>query len=83
MEHALEVRGVDHEDRDAEPAQLRERFGLVEAVAAGDDEVGAEADDLLDVDAPVRRDVGKLVGLGRVVVGVGDLPTSRSPPPSA
>ena len=66
-------RGVDDEDRDAERAELGDRVGRVEAVAAGDDEVGLEADDLLDVDRVELRDVGQIDGFGRVVVEVLDL----------
>ena len=62
----VDVRGVDDEDRDAELAQLGDLVGRVEAVAAGDHEVGLEADDLLDVDLAELRDVGDGGGLGRV-----------------
>ena len=40
-----------------ELAQLLDRLGRVEVVAAGDDEVGPEADDLLDVDGAELGDV--------------------------
>ena len=69
-EHRGDVRGVDDEHRDPEGPELRERLGAVEAVAAGEDEVGLEADDLLDVDRPLGHDAGDLRGLGGMIIGI-------------
>ena len=52
---------------------LVDGLGRRAEVAAGDDEVGAEADDLLDVDALEGGDDRERVGLGRVVLEVLDL----------
>src|SRR5437773_7697613 len=50
--YASHRRGINDEDRNAERAQPRNtvRWGI--AIAAGDDEVGLQADDLLRVDRP-------------------------------
>ena len=74
---------VDDEHRDPEAAELRERVRAVEAVAAGHDEVGLEADDLLDVDALEGGDVGQVDRLGRVVVEVGRARRRAAPAPTA
>ena len=54
-------------------AELGDRVGRGAEVAAGDDEVGLEADDLLDVDAVERRDDRERARLGREVRDVLDL----------
>ena len=78
LEHARGGRGVDDEDRDADLAELGDGVGRVEGVAAGDDEVGLEADDLLDVDRGEAGDVREGDGFGRVVVEVGRGDDARS-----
>ena len=51
--------GREHDqDRDAQVAQLLDGLGRVEVVAAGDHEVRAQRDDLLDVDGAELGDVG-------------------------
>ena len=74
---------VDDDDRDAELAQPGDRVGRVEAVAAGDDEVGLEADDLLDVDRVELRDVRDGGRLGRIDDEVLALADDPSPTPRA
>src|SRR6185369_9725718 len=58
---------------DLRPTQLLDRRALGQSGAAGDDQVGAEGDDLLDVDAVEGRDLGNRRGLRREVGGVLDL----------
>ena len=53
--------------RRAEPG---DRLGRGEAGAAGDDEIGVETHDLLDVDRAEGHDVGQRLGLGGIVAGV-------------
>ena len=67
---AVDRRRVDDQDRDLELAELGDGLGRSTAQSAGQDEVGAKPDDLLDVDALVRRHVGQRLGLGRVVAAV-------------
>ncbi len=55
---AGDVGREDDQDRDAEVAQLFDRLGGVEVVAAGDHEVRAQGDDLLDVHRAELGDVG-------------------------
>ena len=58
------------EHRDPERAQLGDRVGGREPGATGDDEVGVQADDLLDIDGPEVDDVGQRLRLGWVVARV-------------
>ena len=55
---AGDVGREDDQDRDAQVAQLLDGLGRVEVVAAGDHEVRAQRDDLLDVDRAELGDVG-------------------------
>ena len=73
--------GVDDDDRDLEVTQLGDRFGRCEAEAAGEDEVGLQSDDLLDIDAGERRDVGQCRRLSGIVAP-SSVATTRSPAPS-
>ena len=73
VEDALDVRGIDRQHRDVRPAELVDRGLRGQAVPVGDDEVGAEGDDLLDVDALVGRHDRQIVGGRRVVGDVLDL----------
>ena len=67
------VGGIDRQDGDVRPAQLVDRGLRGQAVRVGDDEVGAEGHDLLDVDALVGGHDRHGVGGRRVLGDVLDL----------